>query len=34
MVTLNYVTYRRVRIDGGWFFFAVTLADRSSDLSE
>ena len=24
--------YRRVRIEGGWFFFTVTLADRSSDL--
>lgn len=24
--------YRRVRIKGGWFFFTVTLADRSSDL--
>lgn len=24
--------YRRVRIDGGVFFFTVTLADRSSDL--
>jgi putative transposase len=24
--------YRRARIEGGWFFFTVTLADRSSDL--
>jgi putative transposase len=24
--------YRRVRVDGGVFFFTVTLADRSSDL--
>jgi putative transposase len=24
--------YRRVRIEGGWFFFTLTLADRSSDL--
>jgi putative transposase len=24
--------YRRVRIEGGWFFFTVTLADRSSDV--
>ena len=24
--------YRRVRIEGGWFFFTVTLADRSGDL--
>ena len=24
--------YRRVRIEGGWFFFTVTLADRSTDL--
>ena len=24
--------YRRVKIEGGWFFFTVTLADRSSDL--
>ena len=24
--------YRRVRIEGGWFFFTVTLANRSSDL--
>jgi len=24
--------YRRVRVEGGWFFFTVTLADRSSDL--
>jgi putative transposase len=24
--------YRRVRIEGGWFFFTLTLADRSTDL--
>jgi putative transposase len=24
--------YRRVKIQGGWFFFTVTLADRSTDL--
>ena len=24
--------YRRARIEGGWFFFTVTLADRSTDL--
>jgi putative transposase len=24
--------YRRARIEGGWFFFTVTLADRSADL--
>lgn len=24
--------YRRAKIDGGTFFFTVTLADRSSDL--
>ena len=24
--------YRRARVEGGWFFFTVTLADRSSDL--
>jgi putative transposase len=24
--------YRRVRIEGGWFFFTVTLGDRSADL--
>ena len=24
--------YRRDRIEGGWFFFTVTLADRSADL--
>ena len=24
--------YRRAKIEGGWFFFTVTLADRSSDL--
>jgi putative transposase len=24
--------YRRVKIEGGWFFFTVTLADRSSGL--
>src|SRR5215831_15925595 len=24
--------YLRARIQGGWFFFTVTLADRSSDL--
>jgi putative transposase len=24
--------YLRARIEGGWFFFTVTLADRSSDL--
>ena len=24
--------YRRARIEGGWFFFTVTLANRSSDL--
>src|ERR1700680_908187 len=24
--------HRRARIEGGWFFFTVTLADRSSDL--
>jgi len=24
--------YRRARIEGGWFFFTLTLADRSSDL--
>ena len=24
--------YRRVKIDGGWFFFTLTLADRSTDL--
>jgi putative transposase len=24
--------YRRARIEGGWFFFTVTLADRSSNL--
>jgi len=23
--------YRRVKVEGGWFFFTVTLADRSSD---
>jgi putative transposase len=24
--------YRRVRIEGGWFFFTLSLADRSTDL--
>src|SRR5215471_20620029 len=24
--------YRRVRIEGGWFFFTLALADRSADL--
>jgi putative transposase len=24
--------YRRARIEGGWFFFTVTLADRTTDL--
>src|ERR1700730_5821560 len=24
--------YRRARIDGGWFFFTLALADRSADL--
>jgi putative transposase len=24
--------YRRAKFEGGWFFFTVTLADRSSDL--
>ena len=24
--------YLRARIEGGWFFFTLTLADRSSDL--
>jgi putative transposase len=24
--------YQRARIEGGWFFFTLTLADRSSDL--
>ena len=24
--------YRRAKIEGGWFFFTLTLADRSSDL--
>jgi putative transposase len=24
--------YRRARIEGGWFFFTLTLADRSDDL--
>jgi putative transposase len=24
--------YRRVKIEGGWFFFTLTLADRSADL--
>jgi putative transposase len=24
--------YRRARIEGGWFFFTLTLADRSGDL--
>jgi putative transposase len=24
--------YRRAKIEGGWFFFTLTLADRSADL--
>ncbi len=24
--------YRRAKVEGGWFFFTVTLADRSADL--